>query len=266
MSQQINLLNPSLIKQKDFLNANTIVLTLGILLALMTAYYNYAQKQLSLITVQRGQVAQELAAIQATLQQTALLHTPHALNKALLEQITQLEHKESMQQQILQTVKLSSATPEKGYAALMSAFAKQSIEGLWLTSFSIDSRTEQLNINGRTLQAELVPEYISRLGTEPALQGKLFSALNMNLPKPDATASSTPATTVVPANNAAQVLKNGQAIIPTNTTTATANNTPNFIEFSLQSIEDKSLAETSSTNTKVNANSEVKVSQVGEKS
>lgn len=260
MSQQINLLNPSLIKQKDFLNANTIVLTLGILLALMTAYYSYAQKQLSLITVQRGQVAQELAAIQAT------LHTPHALNKALLEQITQLEHKESMQQQILQTVKLSSATPEKGYAALMSAFAKQSIEGLWLTSFSIDSRTEQLNINGRTLQAELVPEYISRLGTEPALQGKLFSALNMNLPKPDATASSTPATTVVPANNAAQVLKNGQAIIPTNTTTATANNTPNFIEFSLQSIEDKSLAETSSTNTKVNANSEVKVSQVGEKS
>ena len=68
-----------------------------------------------------------------------------------------------MQQQILQTVNQSSATPEKGYAAFMRAFAKQSLDGLWLTSFSFDSSTEKLNINGRTLQADLVPEYISTL-------------------------------------------------------------------------------------------------------
>ncbi|MDP1765632.1 MAG: MSHA biogenesis protein MshI, partial [Methylotenera sp.] len=146
MSQQINLINPSLIKQKDFLNSNNIAMTLGLLSVLMLGYYSYAQKQLSLLTTQRSQIAVELSATQATLQQTVLLHTPHEMNKTLLDQITQLEHKEAMQQQILQTVKQSSATPEKGYAALMRAFAKQSIDGLWLTSFSVDSRSEQLNI------------------------------------------------------------------------------------------------------------------------
>ncbi|ADI29655.1 PilN domain-containing protein [Methylotenera versatilis] len=246
MSQQINLLNPSLIKQKDFLNPNTIVITLGVLLACMLGYYGYAQKQLSVLTTQHSQIAQDLQATQTTLQQTTLLHTPHAANKALVDQIAQLEQKEAMQQHILQTVNQSSATPEKGYAALMRAFAKQSLDGLWLTSFSIDSASEQLNISGRTLQGDLVPEYIARLGNEPALRGKLFSALNMSLPKATATTNTAPvaaASTTTSANTAAYIIKNGVSAMPVNITTPTAtiqNSEPKYIEFSLQSTDDKS--------------------------
>lgn len=249
MSQQINLINPSLIKQKNFLNSNNIAITLGLLSVLMLGYYSYAQKQLSLLTTQRSQIAEELSATQATLQQTVLLHTPHEMNKALLEQITQLEHKETMQQQILQTVKQSSATPEKGYAALMRAFAKQSIEGLWLTSFSVDSRSEQLNINGRTLQGNLVPEYISRLGNEPALKGKLFAALNMSLPKTDTSATSAAPVTIAQIA-AASIIKNGVSAMPANTSTPVAviqNNEPKYIEFSLQSTNEKSVTRTIAT-------------------
>jgi Fimbrial assembly protein (PilN) len=225
MSQQINLLNPALIKQKDFLNPNNIVMTLGLLSALMLGYYGYAQKQLSLLTLQRSQVAETLTATQAQLQQATLLHMPHEINKALIEQITQLEQKEKMQQQILQTVNQSSATPEKGYAALMRAFAKQSLDGLWLTSFSFDSSTEKLNISGRTLQADLVPEYISNLGNEPALKGKLFSALSMNLPKVEASKLAT----LQPNTGAASSLSSAEQEMP------------KYIEFALQSVEEKSL-------------------------
>ncbi len=228
MSQQINLLNPALIKQKDFLNPNNIAMTLGLLLALMLGYYGYAQKQLSLLTLQRSQAAETLSATQAQLQQTTLLHTPHEMNNALIKKIAQLEQKETMQQQILQTVNQSSATPEKGYAALMRAFAKQSLDGLWLTSFSFDSRTEKLNINGRTLQADLVPEYISNLGNEPALKGKLFSALSMNLPKAEASKIS-----------ALQANAGAASSLPLAGTEKTI--TPKYIEFSLQSVEEKSL-------------------------
>jgi hypothetical protein len=248
MSQQINLLNPSLIKQKDFFNPTTIVITLGILLALMLGYYSYSQKQLLLLTAQRSQIALELTTLQATLQQTALLHTPHEMNKALLVQIAQLEQKQTMQQQILQTVNQSSATPEKGYAALMRAFAKQSLDGLWLTNFSIDSQSEQLNINGRTLQGELVPEYISRLSNEPSLKGKQFSALNMSLPKSTSTTNATPAVTLPAVNSTnltASVIKNGVSAMPASTTAALAtvqNNAVNYIEFSLQSTDDNSAA------------------------
>jgi hypothetical protein len=248
MSQQINLLNPSLIKQKDLFNPTTIVITLGILLALMLGYYSYMQKQLSLLTAQRSLIAQELTTAQATLQQTALLHTPHEMNKALLEQIAQLEQKEAMQQQILQTVNQSSATPEKGYAALMRAFATQSLDGLWLTSFTIDSQSEQLNISGRTLQGDLVPEYISRLGNEPALKGKLFAALNMSLPKTTGSANATPTVTLPPVNSTnltASIIKSGISAMPASTPAplaAVQNNEVNYIEFSLHSNDDKSAA------------------------
>lgn len=251
MSQQINLLNPSLIKQKDFLNPTTILVTIGILLASMLGYYSYAQKQLSLLSTQRSQIAQELLATQSTLQQAALLHTPHEMNKALLEQIAQLEQKQAMQQQILQTVNQSSATPEKGYAALMRAFAKQSLDGLWLTSFSIDSKSERLNISGRTLDGSLVPEYIDRLGNEPSLKGKKFTSLVMNLPKKESSSNTTKEpVAAVSSNNlnsnnlATSITKNGVSTLPASATSheaVTQQNEAHYIEFSLQSIEDKSV-------------------------
>lgn len=248
MSQQINLLNPALIKQKNYLNTNNMAIMLGLLLVLMFAYYSYAQKQLSLLILHRSQVAEQLSAVQAQLKQTALLHTPHALNKTLLDQITQLEQKEAMQQQVLQTVNQSSATPDKGYAALMRAFARQSLDGLWLTGFSIDSYTQQLNISGRTLQADLVPEYITRLGNEPALKGKLFAALNMRLPKVEAPVTSTPPAPVSqPALGS--MIKNGKPAISVNTDGHASEvqiNTPQYIEFSLQSADDKSASSTES--------------------
>lgn len=232
MSQQINLLNTALIKQRDFLNPTIIAITLGLLSALMLGYYGYAQKQLSLLTLQRSQAAETLYATQAQLQQTTLLHTPHEMNNALIEQIAQLEQKEKMQQHILQTVKQSSANPEKGYAALMRAFAKQSMDGLWLTSFSFDSQYEKLNVSGRALQADLVPEYIAHLGLEPALKGKLFSALSMSLPKPDD--NKTPA--LQTNTNAAS------SPTPTNTPPP---ETPKYIVFTLQSSTEKTLSDNS---------------------
>src|SRR3989338_7533997 len=94
MSQQINLLNLALIKKKDFLSPNNIAITLGLLSVLMLAYYSFVQTQLSSLTIKRNQVAEALSATQTQLKQTALLHAPKEINKALLDQIAQLEQKD----------------------------------------------------------------------------------------------------------------------------------------------------------------------------
>jgi hypothetical protein len=234
MSQQINLLNLALIKKKSFLSPNNIAISLGLLSVLMLAYYSFVQTQLSSLNIQRNQVAEALSATQTQLKQTALLHAPKEINTALLDQIAQLEQKEKMQQQVLQTVSISSTTPEKGYAALMRAFAKQSIDGLWLTSFSMDSEANKLNISGRALQGDLVPEYISRLGNEAVLKGQSFATLNINLPKVD-TATPDSTTQPAPASNLATVNRD-TSILPNSTSNQAAK--ADFIEFSLQSSHD----------------------------
>lgn len=252
MSQQINLLNPALIKQKDLLNTNNIAIVLGLFLVLMLAYYSYSQQQLASVVIERNQAAEALSAMQAELQKAVLIHTPRAINNALLDQIKQLEHKESMQLEILQTVGQSSATPDKGYAALMHAFAKQSLDGLWLTGFNIDSHTEKLNISGRTLQADLVPEYISRLGNEPALKGKLFAALNIHAAKTEALVVATPAATrqaevaqqaLAPTVKTNPTDKNSSLALlvsPATRSNVASFNTTQYLEFTLQSTDDKS--------------------------
>lgn len=230
MSQQINLLNTALIKQKDFFNPTNIAITLGLMCVLMLGYYGYALKELSALNLARMQAAEKLSSLDEKLKQTSIAHKDQAPNKALLDEIGQLEQKEKMQQQILQMLKQSRANPEKGYAALMRAFAKQSIDGLWLTSFEYDSQLEKLSIAGRTLQADLVPQYISHLSIEPALKGKSFSALSMQLPKvADIKTPALEANTGVPSNPA-----------PANTLQT---NTPKYIEFALRSRQEKTFPE-----------------------
>jgi hypothetical protein len=179
MNQQINLLNPALLKQKLFVTLNNIALVAVVLLGLILAYSAYIYQQSRLLSKQNNQAAIELPAVQAQLKKITVLHHATATNQDLHNKIMQLERQEVMQQKILRLVSQNSLTDHKSYAAIMRAFAKQSLEGLWLTGFSIKSHTTELSISGRSLLADIVPEYIARLGGEAALQGKSFSALSM---------------------------------------------------------------------------------------
>lgn len=249
MSQQINLLNTALIKRKDFLNAHNIAITLGLFCACLLGYYGYMQQSLQSLSTKRAEAAEKLATVQAALKETTLLHAPRTPSQALQDEIVKLEQKKTMQQQILQTVNQSWATPEKGYAALMRAFAEQRVEGLWLTSFSIDSKSERLNISGRAMAADLIPEYIAHLGSAPALKGKLFSALNINLPQTSPNNQTGNQTnnqvSAQSSNPPASVAASAVASMPADKANAVANaitpkiETPPFIEFALQSIDDQ---------------------------
>lgn len=242
MSQQINLLNHALIKKKDLLTSNNILITAVLLSGAMFGYYSYIQAEISSLAQQHNQISETLAATQEQLKQSALLHAPREADKALLAKVTQLEQKEKTQQQILKAIHLNTSNPENSYAALMLAFSKQSLDGLWLTSFNMDSNNNTLDISGRTIRSELVPEYISRLSKEPILKGKKFDMLSMSLPKLDTAKNGNEleyksvAGTEINNNAARNVLPKTQPV-------------PDFIEFSLQSRNKKDDANRNALNT-----------------
>jgi hypothetical protein len=74
----------------------------------------------------------------------------------------------------------------EGFARYMQAFARQALDGLWLTGFTVAGSGE-VAIEGRVLRPELVPAYIQRLNAEPVLKGREFSALELRRPPPAAT-------------------------------------------------------------------------------
>lgn len=101
-----------------------------------------------------------------------------------------------------------------GFARYMQAFARQSLDGLWLTGFTVAGGGD-VAIEGRVLRPELVPAYIQRLNGEPALKGRAFAALDLRRPPPVA---------VPPAAGAAAA-------------TPLKMEAPRFIEFALTTAE-----------------------------
>jgi hypothetical protein len=71
---------------------------------------------------------------------------------------------------------------QRGFAEYLRAFSRQSMNGLWLTGFTIAGGGE-LEIHGRVLSPDLLPSYIQRLNQEQVLAGRSFARLEMSRPK-----------------------------------------------------------------------------------
>jgi hypothetical protein len=72
----------------------------------------------------------------------------------------------------------------RGVSDYFRAFARQSLEGLWLTGFSIHDAGADIVVQGRTLEADLVPIYLQGLRRENALRGHGFAAVSVFQPPP----------------------------------------------------------------------------------
>ncbi|HEX5421809.1 MAG TPA: PilN domain-containing protein, partial [Gammaproteobacteria bacterium] len=66
-----------------------------------------------------------------------------------------------------------------GFSAYLAALARRHSDGLWLTQVAIDGATGAMQLAGHSVRAELVPEYLKRLGREPALAGESFDHLKI---------------------------------------------------------------------------------------
>ena len=69
------------------------------------------------------------------------------------------------------------------HSATLQAFARQTIDGLWLTGLVLDR--QDMALRGRAMNPELIPAYVGRLNQEPALQGRSFRALDIARPMDD---------------------------------------------------------------------------------
>ena len=243
MNQQINLVNIALIKPKPLITFNSLVAILAAIAVILVGYYAFLQKEVTALKVQREKIATDLTNSQNEIKALALLHAPQAKDTSLEDKITQLEQKVKSQQQVLEILRQSTLSPDKSYAGLMRALARQSVDGLWLTGFSIDSNTNTVNIQGRALHGDLVPKYINRLSNEASLQGKQFSGLNISLPKAETTTSGT---TVAETTPKAPASTAGLAPIKSKTRSSATLNTPSYIEFTLESKLDHSTSLTAS--------------------
>ncbi|GAB4175951.1 MAG: hypothetical protein OHK0026_11590 [Rhodocyclaceae bacterium] len=193
MSRQINLYNRALRAKREFITGYTLILGLAVIVLGLALTYGYYQFRL-------GQMAREAARVEQDLKQQrdelARLSEEAARvrrSPKIAAELAALEARLKAHEEVARALDAGVLGSASGFSELLRALARQSLDGLWLTGLSIGAAGTQLTIEGRTLDPELVAEYIRRLGAEASMRGRGFDALHIAPPEPAAQRTAQPA-------------------------------------------------------------------------
>jgi Tfp pilus assembly protein PilN len=179
VSQQINLFNPAFRRQKKYVSAITIVQVLGVILLAGVALAYYTSHQVAELDRQAASSSARLSAMQAQLAGLKNSAGVRQKSKALEDALQKAEVELKSLQQVAEVLKKGEFGNAGGYVEYFRAFARRIDSGIWLTGLDIESGGAEIGLQGRALQADLIPAYLSRLKKEPVLQGKSFAVLEM---------------------------------------------------------------------------------------
>lgn len=184
MTQQINLFNPIFRKQKKYFSSVAMVQALAVIFFACAVLTVEAAMRTRALTQQAATTDALLIARQQRLTDVKIQFAPRQKSTTLVAEIVAAQQELAMLQSATATVQRGGFGDTRGFSPYFLAFAKQSIEGLWLTDLRIASDGGGIGIQGNVLQAPLVPQYMARLASEPVMKGKAFETLAMTAVTP----------------------------------------------------------------------------------
>jgi hypothetical protein len=178
MYQQINLYQPIFRKQRQIFSARTMLHAAGVFVLALTVLYVYGRWQVSGLEAEVVQLegrekafAAQLAGIDPSMSTDRRAEVDDELRKLNTRLLAQQRLVEVLREQPLGTT--------NGFSGYLAALGRQHTHELWLTDFAINGGAGALELGGRSLRAELVPEYLQRLGSEEAMTGQRFDRLEI---------------------------------------------------------------------------------------
>jgi Tfp pilus assembly protein PilN len=189
--QNVNLYDASLRLQRDWLSAESFAAVVGGALLAVAVGAAFTRWQVSRLQEPARESAAALQAQQSAIQDLARHVETLRPDPKLVADVASTQATLEQRQAALQMLKAGGLGDQDGHAAALQAFARQSLDGLWLTGIMLDKR--DMALRGRAMSPDLIPAYVGRLNQEPALQGRSFRALDIARPMADAVADAPPA-------------------------------------------------------------------------
>ena len=184
MSKQINLINPELRKKSDLVTATPLAIAIVIMVVVVSLFAVLAKSQADKRQYEADQSAANLKAAQdqlIVLSKTLAESKPDA---KLAEELANSQAMLKMREEIMAMLESGALSNNTGFSEYLRGLARQVPGGLWLTSFTIGSGGGEMDIRGRVLNPNELPDYIRRLNVEKTFHGHTFSSLEMLRPPP----------------------------------------------------------------------------------
>jgi hypothetical protein len=182
MSQQINLYNQALLPKADVFSGRMVLLALVGILVLALLTYGWSAWDASRLAHAQQQQEVQLTALQTDVTRLAAEVAARKPTAQLTAELDSLDALLAGRNEVMAVLKSGALGDTKGVSEYFRAFARQTLDGLWLTGFTIIGAGNDITIDGRTLRAELVPGYVGKLRREEALRGHGFGTLSVQKP------------------------------------------------------------------------------------
>ncbi len=151
-------------------------------MVVFASIYLYGQAKLQPLQEQSTQVRADIAKMNAQLSKMENTATAESPSKLLENEIARLSADLQKRQQIKDMLESQTLGNTAGLSSYMTAFARQHVQGMWLTKITVSNGGRNLGLQGKTLTSELLPQYLTRLAGEDVLNGLSFNVLNLSRP------------------------------------------------------------------------------------
>lgn len=185
MTQQVNLYQPILRREKKVFSALTMLQVLGVMTIVMLAMFAFNRWQLSALEAERGRLQAQEQKLAAQVMEISRNAQVRPESRELRRQVELARREVQLKQRLSDLMRSSPGSAARGFSDAFAGLARQRVAGLWLTGIEIhkEGTTREIMLRGYTAQAALVPQLVQQLGQEPAFQGLRFRQLRVFQPE-----------------------------------------------------------------------------------
>jgi hypothetical protein len=180
VSQQINLYNPVFLQQKKIFSSRAMAAALLLLFAGVGALTLYGNMRLKALQKEADAGAAQLTQKEARLASVKTEFAPRVKSAEVEAELAEAESQLATLREVSGVLARGELGNTQGYAEYFRAFARQHVDGLWLTGVSIVGAGLDIGVRGRALDPQRVPGYLNRLTVEPIMRGKAFGSLQIS--------------------------------------------------------------------------------------
>lgn len=182
MIQQINLYRTGGPAPPPWLSLNGQLLLAGALIAALSLFSLTTLFQTRILGAEVARLEAATGEAQAQLSGFMTAHPARQASRVLQDSVDQAMAERQMLAGVIDAIQRANVSARQGFSNALGALARQTVEGLWLTSVQFAQGGRSVRIAGNVVDPALVPRLFQQLAGEDSFAGREFERFAMIRP------------------------------------------------------------------------------------
>lgn len=179
MRQAVNLYQPIFRTPRKVFGATMLAQMLGGALIALALMYGWSYWRLHTLTAEVARLSAARVAAHARLDSLRQAYPARQSNPLLAQELLRVGNEVERARALAGVLAQGAYGNTSGLSPYLLGFARQHVEGTWLTHIAIADGGSHIALEGRATAPALIPDLVQRLTGEEAFRGKSFSSLKL---------------------------------------------------------------------------------------